>query len=624
MTDGWDVPHRAASAMPGFFGGRGGRVPGFKPKPPADPHAKIAELAKLTCESPPFGTPAPDAELLRALKREVRRDDAAMDRVHDVLLHALAHEECGPRMHAVAVIDQLFHRSHRFRGSILDALDVFLKGAVGVDPDAHPLPGPRRETVRLIDRAVAALASWDAKFGAHLPRLKFALRFANDALGQDAPAARAAAAADAERLRARRESAALLAQWRRVEAGLPGVTSEAREAVAAMRAGVRGVLGGHESPDAAADAAWEDTGEEEWEEVWEDVAGEDVGGSRRGGERVLPTAPREGDLTRDWRTPQHFESTVTVRETPENALALANLRGACRGALGRSVPALADALALLAKLAPEEAGAGEAAVTAAARAATLNELAAVKRELIDWLGRCRSIGIKEAAFEARGADDETGGSEAAEGAEAPAEARDELRASGALVVTVPVAVGGANRAESGVESGTPETSGGGGSALDDLLERGRRRRRGAGARATGAGDPRAPFWMRAQRPNHPTGNPVAGSSGAAASLGSAPPPSSSAPGSASAARARRVLALREASAHNASVMRELGESGVRRRDGATGFGDVARRREEARASRDAALALAESEARDAKRRRNEPTAKQRIEAKLKKLKRGKR
>ena len=124
------------------------------------------------------------------MKREVRRDDAALDRVHDVLLRALAHEECGPRMHAVAVIDQLFHRSHRFRGSILDALDAFLKNAVGVDPDAHPLPGPPDETRQLIDRAVAALASWDDAFGAHLPRLTFALRFANDALGPDAPAAR--------------------------------------------------------------------------------------------------------------------------------------------------------------------------------------------------------------------------------------------------------------------------------------------------------------------------------------------------------------------------------------------------------------------------------------------------
>ena len=585
--------------MPGFFGGRGGRVPGFKPKPPADPHAKIAELAKLTCESPPFGTPAPDAELLRALKREVRRDDAAMDRVHDVLLHALAHEECGPRMHAVAVIDQLFHRSHRFRGSILDALDVFLKGAVGVDPDAHPLPGPRRESLRLIDRAVAALASWDAKFGAHLPRLTFALRFANDALGRDAPAARAAAAAEAERLRARRENAALLARWRRVETSLPGVTREARDAVAAMRAGVRGVLGGH-AADAAAETECEEVGEEEREEEWEDVAGEDVGGSRRVA-RVLPPPARDGELVRDSRTPQPLENTIAVRETPENALSLANLRDACRGARGRSVPALADALALLAKLVPEEEDEGEARARAAARAAALNELAALKRELTDWLDRCRSIGIEEAgARDAPRDAGDTGGSEARAGAAGSAEARDATPPPRGVVAGQT-----GTRVESGVEPGTPVTVIGG-SELDDLLERARRRRRGARARATGARDPRAPSWTpsAARRP--------------------ASAPAASAPGSASAERARRVLASREASAHNASVMRELGESGVARRDGATGFADAARRREEARASRDAARALAEREARDAKRRRDEPTAAQRIEAKLKRMKRGKR
>ena len=271
--------------MPAFFGGRGGRCPGFKPKAPADPLAKIAELAKLTCESPPFGTPAPDAELLRALKREVRRDDAAMDRVHDVLLRALAHEECGPRMHAVAVIDQLFHRSHRFRGLITDALDAFLKRAIGVDPDAHPLPGPPDETRKLIDRAVAALASWNETFGTHLPRLTFALRFANDALGPDAPAARAEAAARAERLRARRENAALIAQWRRVEAGLPSVTRDTREAVAAMRAGVREVLGG--------DAEDADADDDEWEDVARGGGGD--GGGENGGGGVSQPPPRTAD-----------------------------------------------------------------------------------------------------------------------------------------------------------------------------------------------------------------------------------------------------------------------------------------------------------------------------------------
>ena len=618
--------------MPAFFGGRGGRGPGFKPKPPADPHAKIAELAKLTCESPPFGTPAPDAELLRALKREVRRDDAALDRVHDVLLRALAHEECGPRMHAVAVIDQLFHRSHRFRGSILDALDAFLKNAVGVDPDAHPLPGPPDETRQLIDRAVAALASWDDVFGAHLPRLTFALRFANDALGPDAPAARAAVAARAERQRARRENAAALARWRRVEAGLPGVTREAREAVAAMRAGVRGVLGGGtDGTDGAADADGDaDAWEEEWKEEWEDVAPDDVGGGDGGGgvsefappdghrparpdssEHVLPTSPVLPVLPAGRFTTQ---STIEVRETPENALALANLRNACRGARRRSVPALAAALALLAKLAPEE-EAGEAGVSAAARAATLNELAAVKRDLVDWLGRCRSIGIEEAEAETR--DEKAGGEE--EEAEVSFRASpngDRRDDSGALVVAVPQPHGVADVAggdPAGGASGTPETPGGG-SALDDLLERARRRQRGARARATSARDPRAPFWM---------GRRPAAGSGASAAADPAGSPSSAAPGSA-AARARRLFASREASAHNASVMRELGESGVERRDGVTGFGDAIRRRDEARAGEDAARALAEREARDAKRRRNEPTPQQRIQAKLNRMKRGKR
>jgi hypothetical protein len=303
-----------------------------------------------------------------------------------------------------------------------------------------------------------------------------------------------------------------------------------------------------------------------------------------------------------------------VRETPENALALANLRNACRGARRRSVPALAAALALLAKLAPEE-EAGEAGVSAAARAATLNELAAVKRDLVDWLGRCRSIGIEEAEAETR--DEKAGGAEEeAEVSFRASPSGDRRDDSGALVVAVPrphgvVDVAGGDSA--GGTSETPETPGGG-SALDDLLERARRRQRGARARATSARGPRAPFWM-ARRP--------AAGSGASAAAGLAGSPSSAAPGSA-AARARRLFASREASAHNASVMRELGESGVERRDGVTGFGDAVRRRDEARAGEDAARALAEREARDAKRRRNEPTPQQRIQAKLNQMKRGKR
>ena len=125
------------SAMPSFFG--------WPRKPPADPYGKVAELAKLTCETPPFGTVGPDAELVRALKQEVRRDENAMGRVHDVLCKALAHKECGPRSHAVSVFDILFHRSVVFRSLALVSLDVFLHLGVGTDGDNHPLPGRQQK-----------------------------------------------------------------------------------------------------------------------------------------------------------------------------------------------------------------------------------------------------------------------------------------------------------------------------------------------------------------------------------------------------------------------------------------------------------------------------------------------
>ena len=94
-----------------MFAGRPGR--GRQPKPPPDPHARIVELVTLACES---GGSAPDPELLRALKREVRADAVALRRAHDTLMdRCLRHRECGPRLHAVVIVDELFRRSRDFR-----------------------------------------------------------------------------------------------------------------------------------------------------------------------------------------------------------------------------------------------------------------------------------------------------------------------------------------------------------------------------------------------------------------------------------------------------------------------------------------------------------------------------
>jgi len=601
-------PRRASSAMGPFFGGRGGRAgrgAGFTPKPPADPYAKIAELAKLTCETPPFGTPAPDAELMRALKREVRRDQAAMDRVHDALLRALQHEECGPRMHAVAVIDQLFHRSQHFRSLAVDTLDVFLKRAVGVDPDAHPLPGPAPETRHLIDRAVAALESWTATFGANHPRLALAVGFANDALGPDAPSARAAEAARIARVQTRRENATLLVRWRRIEADLPRLTRQARETVAEMRAGVRAVLGGDAAAgDAAAGAAA--PGEDDWEDV-PDSAAVSFSSAALGGATARPDVKTETG------------STIKVLETPTNAPLLASLRNACRVARGRCVPGLAAALALLAKITPEE-EIGEAGVAAAFRAAAMNDLAALKREVLEGLERCGAIGVDEVRRNETNDADPWENDDEKEKNPAPDGEGTRVgsgNASGESRFLFAARIAAADAAEE-TPGALPETHGdggsretGGGSDLDELLDRARRRRRGrdanSGDHRARPRDPRAPFWMgRVSGTAAPSSS--ARVSGVDAGVGSV------------SARARRIFASREASAHNAAVMRELGESGVERRDGVSGFSDRIRARERARADEDSARAYAEAEAREAKRKRNEPTSRQRIEAKLRRMK----
>ena len=583
-TRGWGCVFRSPRVvlMPPFLWGHrpGGR--GWEPKPPSDPYAKVAELAKLTCESPPFGTPSPDAELLKALKREVRHDDNAMERVLDVLLHALTQKECGPRMHAVCVIDQLFHRSAKFRTMALEHLDLFLQRAVGVDLDSNPLPGPPGETRQLIDRSVAALESWADKFGVYHPRLPLSVRFATDALGEEAPAVRARAIARENRELLKRENALLVTRWRRVEQGLLLVVADATEHIAGMKSAVELLLG-------AGDAQALETNEGEWEDVDDekDIAKETYFWSS------VPTHVPEVS---------HETSTISVTETKENAKVLYKLRVACHAATTRSVPGLTAAMSLLAKIAPEE-EIGDPGVSAAFRVSTLKDLATVKRELTQWLMRCKSIGIEEAGVVDNGIEDDVGDGTQHSTGDSATQLHSESMADGdgGLVVTVPRLVGAPREDEPPVEGDS--------ATLDALLERARRRRgrQNSASNQQRPRDPSMPFWMGRR----------------STSRAAKPGGMESTPGSVT-QRTHRIFASREATEHNNSVMRELGESGVERREGVSGFTEKQRRKREANMTEDAARALAETEAREAKRKRNEPTAKQRIEQKLKQMKKGKR
>ena len=602
-----------------------GGAPAAKPKAPPDPHARVAELAKLLCES---GGPAPDPELLKALKREVRRGEAQMRRAHEALLSSLAHRECGPRSHAVAVFDELFHRSAQFRALTLDRLDLFLKRAVGTDPDQHPMPGPAAETNALIARAVRALDGWNAKFGPHLPRLAVASRFVADVLGDDAPAARQAAARRDAAETARRENARALERWRRLETDeLPTLRRDAGETALAVEECLRALLGGErDGPDA----------DEVDEDEWEDVEFESDRGVHRGvhpdaksdvpNANIDPIDPHDG--FHRGRVEGAFDerclaasSTIAVSETEANAATLDELAGLCRAAARRLVPALVAALALLARVAADEGG-----ITPEERANAVNVLAGAKRRLVDALDGCRAVGVDAPETrreeEEKNAEEDAGvrsAEEAAAAAAAAAAARgsNDETIDGGMRITVTGVVSPRDEEDAALVAAAAARED---AALEALLDRARRRRewtRRAARRGVGGGGrgnvpgggrgnvPGAPFWMGRSANDRTRGGAGenATETGSTASVRR---------------RARRIFASR-VSAHNSEVMRELGEAGVERRDGITGFDERTRRVREAEANEDAARAMAEAEAREAKRRREATTPRQRIEAKLKKM-----
>ena len=307
-------------------------------------------------------------------------------------------------------------------------------------------------------------------------------------------------------------------------------------------------------------------------------------------------------------------STIAVAETEANAATLDELEGLCRAAARRLVPALVAALALLARVAAEEGG-----ITPEERANAVNVLAGAKRRLVDALDRCRAVGVD--APETRRDEEEKSTEENArvrsaeeqEAAATGAAARgpNDETSDGGMRITVAGVASPRDEEDAALVAAAAARED---AALDALLDRARRRRewtRRAAGRGGGGGGrgnvPGAPFWMGRSANVRTRGGGGVGD----AETGSTP----------SVRRRAKKIFASQVSAHNSEVMRELGEAGVERRDGITGFDERTRRVREVEANEDAARALAEAEARETKRRREATTPRQRIEAKLKKMRR---
>lgn len=638
-----------------MFAGRPGR--GRQPKPPPDPHARIVELVTLACES---GGSAPDPELLRALKREVRADAVALRRAHDTLMdRCLRHRECGPRLHAVIIVDELFRRSRDFRDAHMERLDAFLRRAiVGRDSGADPseaIPGPVEDADRLVSRACRALQEWNERFGAHYPRLAVALRFVDDVLGPAAPASIAERECREARRRDDEERARRLGRWRRCERErLPGLRRDAGEYAVAIGECLAILLGAepssssrfeHDDDDERDDRdAAENGDDDEDDERWEDVDADEPDDSSPddsspGGRDTDPTqAPpppplriippgqtTAGDLV------ARLGGDVRVAVTDDNRVVVDELRRLCRAATVRVLPGLAEALALVAGIhsIPADQDHRSADVTPAvndalsseSKAAAVNALARCKRTLRAAVDRCVALGVVAGSDPGGGGGVETvvAATEANGGGRVGANDDASTPAPETTDRALTIALDDAPRlpTEATLTDGAIPDDGEGarGSDVDALIERARRRRarrEGLARRNAAAGDGNGNGYGNRDggRGTKLRGGAVAGARAAGDANGSA------------ANLAKRMLAsaMRE---HNESVMRELGDEYTERRDEASGLAGTRRRlereREEAEA-REAEEAAKEA----AKRRRRETTTKQRIEAKLKALRRKRR
>ena len=593
-----------------MFGGGRGR--GRKPKPPPDPYARIAELVVLACEG---GGVAPDPELLRALKREVRLDGTSMRRAHETLLdRCLRHKECGPRRLAVVIVDELFCRSQQFRDMHMERLDAFIRRAcVGSDSSgasgdpAEAMPGPAEDADALVSRAVHALEGWTERFATHYPRLTIALRYVNDTLGPAAPASRAEHAAREALRRNAVERSAVLARWARCQREtLPGLRRDVGECAVGigecleMLLGARPTKEGVDEWDRAGHEAIDD-GDAEDEEKWEDVEMDDDGDD----DTAVNTARAPPPVDPSAHTPNVTDDgTIKIIRTEDNGVIVDELKALCAAASLRLIPGLAAALALLAKIQPTESMhavsnlESEAAATttqgldAEGKAAAVNALARAKRTLRAAVDGCVELGVDFPP----GPDADTAVNDGT--AVNPPDVDD---AEGAALT---IALDDVPALPAGESTGDDDGVGVGVSDIDALLERARRRR----AWREGLARRNAQLGGRGGR-----GTNGGGGRGTNANAGGT---------NSVANRAKRMLASRMRE-HNEEVMREIGDAMTERRDEASGLAETRRRLERERETREEAE-VEEAAREAAMKRRKETTPRQRIEAKLKALKRKRR
>lgn len=110
------------------------------------------------------------------LKRLCRSSDVVMKEVSVLLRERLEEDDADVRLNTLAVINELFLRSHLFRTLILEDFQRILELLAETNPDL-PLPGTPAVSKNLKEKAWETIEKWNEKFGANYRVLSLAMNF---------------------------------------------------------------------------------------------------------------------------------------------------------------------------------------------------------------------------------------------------------------------------------------------------------------------------------------------------------------------------------------------------------------------------------------------------------------
>uniref|UniRef100_G3MLP6 UV-stimulated scaffold protein A C-terminal domain-containing protein n=1 Tax=Amblyomma maculatum TaxID=34609 RepID=G3MLP6_AMBMU len=115
-------------------------------------------------------------ECMVKLKRLCRSSDALVKEASVLLRERLEEDDADVRLSTLAVINELFVRSHLFRTLILEDFQRILELLVETNPDL-PLPGTPAMSKDLKEKSWETIEKWNEKFGANYRVLSLAMNF---------------------------------------------------------------------------------------------------------------------------------------------------------------------------------------------------------------------------------------------------------------------------------------------------------------------------------------------------------------------------------------------------------------------------------------------------------------